>query len=173
MGVAHPAGISSYPCPLLLVILFPKLSNRGPLYHSSDQIPDIKGERADRNSDEAQFLADGANRPPSKVEVYEQYLRVPHYIVYSRYTQRLRYFKLIGSRYKEQPIQNANPLIWLEDLGFGLSLWGGYFEGLPGPWLRWCEADSSWLLTDTEKAEKRAGRLAARLREMGVNPDEI
>lgn len=42
--------------------------------------------------------------PPGKFEVYEAYLRVPHYLVYSRYTQHLRYFKLEGGQYQEQSI---------------------------------------------------------------------
>ncbi len=33
--------------------------------------------------------------PPGKLEVYERYLQVPHYIVYSRYSQTLRYLALI------------------------------------------------------------------------------
>lgn len=50
-----------------------------------------------------------ADQPPSKLTVYEQYLRVPHYLVYSHYTQRLRYFKLDGGHYQEQPLQFREP----------------------------------------------------------------
>ncbi|MFG6099788.1 hypothetical protein SPB21_31385 [Leptothoe sp. ISB3NOV94-8A] len=64
-------------------------------------------------------------------------------------------------------------MIWLDDLKIGLGLWEGYFEGLPGPWLRWCDVDGNWLLTDTEQAEKRAEQLAERLRAMGVDPDTV
>lgn len=130
---------------------------------------------------------------PAKLVVYEQYLRVPHYLVYSRYTQKLRYFKLMGSRYEEQPVQAIAPMIWLADLQIGVGLWEGYFEGLPGPWLRWCDAEGNWLLTDTEQerlakeqerlakeqaqkqaieAQARAERLAEQLRELGVEPDD-
>lgn len=49
----------------------------------------------DRVSDELPGPA-GTRTTPSKLEVYEQYLRVPHYVVSSRYTQILRYFKLGG-----------------------------------------------------------------------------
>lgn len=61
-------------------------------------------------------------KPPGKFEVYEQYLRVPHYIVYSRSTPRLRYFKLDGGRYQEQGIDQKTPLIWLADLEIGLGM---------------------------------------------------
>jgi hypothetical protein len=131
-------------------------------------------------------------KPPSKFEVYEEYLRVPHYVVYSRYTQRLRYFKLNGRRYEEQLIADQSPKIWLADLDIGLGLWDDYFEGLPGPWLRWCDSAGNWLLTDTEQerlakeqerlakeqeciakeqAQARADRLAEQLRSLGVDPD--
>ncbi len=126
-------------------------------------------------------------------------MRVPHYIVYSRYTQRLRYFKLVGTRYQEQPTQAETPKIWLDDLAIGLGLWEGYFEGLPGPWLRWCDQSCHWLLTDTEQerqakeqeqqakeqerqakeqaqqqataAQARAERLAEQLRRLGIEPE--
>lgn len=90
-------------------------------------------------------------KPPAKFEVYERNLRVPHYIVYSRYTQRLRYFKLEGGLYKEQSLQSDQPEIWLEDLGIGLGVWSGTFAGVPSAWLRWCDSEGNWLLTDTEQ----------------------
>jgi Uma2 family endonuclease len=100
-------------------------------------------------------------KPPGKFEVYEKYLRVPHYIVYSRYTQQLRYFKLDGGRYQEQLIQPQNPRIWLSDLEIGLGIWSGVFEDVPSNWLRWCDRQGNWLLTDTEqeRLEKEQERL--------------
>ncbi|MFB2979789.1 Uma2 family endonuclease [Microseira sp. BLCC-F43] len=99
--------------------------------------------------------------PPRKFEVYEKYLRVPHYIVYSRYTQQLRHFKLDGGRYLEQLIQPQNPRIWLTDLEIGLGIWSGVFEDVPSDWLRWCDRQGNWLLTDTEqeRLEKEQERL--------------
>ncbi len=140
--------------------------------------------------------------PPDKFTVYEQYLKVPHYIVYSRYTSRLRYFKHDGLRYQEQPVQkNQAPAIWLPDLKIGLGVWDDYFEDLLGPWLRWCNEDGNWFLTDIEKerlekeaaqktmqeaqtaaqeaqteaqqAQERTGKLAQKLRELGIDPDNI
>jgi Uma2 family endonuclease len=34
--------------------------------------------------------------PPSKWQVYEQILRVPYYIVFSRYTNQIQAFCLVG-----------------------------------------------------------------------------
>jgi Uma2 family endonuclease len=92
-------------------------------------------------------------KPPGKFEMYEQVLRVPHYIVYSRYTQKLRYFKLIGRQYQEQELQTQNPRLWLDDLRIGLGIWAGDFDGVPSHWLRWCDRQGNWLLTDTEQEE--------------------
>ncbi|MCY7321289.1 MAG: Uma2 family endonuclease [Phormidesmis sp. CAN_BIN36] len=94
-------------------------------------------------------------KPPGKFEVYETHLRVPHYFVYSRYTQRLRYFKLDGGQYQEQPLDSETPSIWLTDLEIGLGIWRGEFEGVTAAWLRWCDRAGDWLLTDTEQAQQQ------------------
>ncbi len=97
-----------------------------------------------------------ASQPPAKLEVYERYLQIPHYLVYSRYTQELRYFQLAGGQYQEQALNAVNPIVWLANLEIGLGIWDGVFEGIPGYWLRWCDREGNWLLTDTEQAELQA-----------------
>ncbi|NJM75368.1 MAG: Uma2 family endonuclease [Acaryochloridaceae cyanobacterium RU_4_10] len=104
-------------------------------------------------------------KPPGKFEVYEEYLRVPYYIVYSRYTQQLRYFRLEGGQYQEQPLNPQNPRLWLTDLEIGLGIWEGSFEDVPGRWVRWCDDQGNWLLTDTEQAETDIGKVQAQLRQ--------
>ncbi len=94
-------------------------------------------------------------KPPGKFEVYETQLRVPYYFVYSRFTQRLCYFKLEGRQYQEQPLYPEAPLVWLNDLEIGLGIWQGEFEGVTAAWLRWCDQEGNWLLTDTEQAEQQ------------------
>ena len=103
-------------------------------------------------------------KPPGKLEVYETYLRVPHYIVYSRYTHRLRYFRWADGQYQEQSLHSSNPLIWLDDLGIGLGIWQGKFDEVGGDWLRWCADDGTWLLTDTEQ-ERQAKEEERRAKE--------
>ena len=71
-------------------------------------------------------------------------------------------------------ILKQNP--FLEEIGLGLTLWTGVYEGKESQWLRWCDADGQVLLTGAELAERerqRADRLAAQLRALGVNPDDI
>lgn len=108
-------------------------------------------------------------KPPGKFEIYERYLRIPHYIVYSRYMQQLRYFQLIGQRYQEQPIAPQNPQLWLADLNIGLGIWAGKFEGIPSHWLRWCDRQGNWLLTDTEQAEQEKALAEEKLRQAARN----
>ena len=90
-------------------------------------------------------------KPPSKLVVYEQYLKVPHYLVYSRQSQQLRYFHLIHDEYQEHPLNASNPLVWLNDLQIGLGIWQGSFDDAEASWLRWCNQDGTWFLTDTEQ----------------------
>lgn len=122
----------------------------GRFYRESDRVVDDS--TVDAVVDTAP--ADPA-QPPGKLEVYEHYLRVPHYIVYSRYTQRVRYFKLMGRHYEEQALRRSNPVIWLADLGIGLGLWQGKFEEITTCWLRWCDEAGNWSMTDTERAEQQ------------------
>lgn len=65
---------------------------------------------------------------------------------------------------------------WLPEIGLGLTLWRGSFEGTDATWLRWCDHDGNVIATGAERAEQehaRAERLAARLRELGVDPEGI
>jgi hypothetical protein len=92
------------------------------------------------------------NSPPSKFIVYEQILKVPHYVVYNKRDRQLRYFQLVNGTYQEQSVAITNPRIWLNDLDVGLAIWQGEFEGLPKYWLRWCDRRGEVFLTDTEAA---------------------
>ncbi|NEP63458.1 MAG: Uma2 family endonuclease [Symploca sp. SIO2G7] len=113
------------------------------------------------------------SKPPGKLEVYEKYLQVPHYFVYSRYTQKLRYFKLVRGQYQEQSLNPENPIAWLDDLEIGLGIWEGVFEDVPGYWLRWCDRAGNWLLTDTEQSEQQvAQERAAKEQERAAKEQE-
>jgi Uma2 family endonuclease len=77
---------------------------------------------------------------------------------------------------------------WLPGVELGLTLWQGKFEDREDTWLRWCNQEGQLLLTGVERAEQErqraeqerqradqaqqeVERLAARLRELGVEPD--
>jgi Uma2 family endonuclease len=101
------------------------------------------------------------NKPPTKFQVYEQILKVPHYIVFDKRDSRLRYFRLENDRYQEQPIASTNPRLWIPELEIGLAIWDGLFEGMPQSWLRWCDATGEIFPTDTEAALAEVQRLEA------------
>jgi Uma2 family endonuclease len=104
-----------------------------------------------------------AAKPPGKLEVYERYLRIPHYIVYNRYTQQLRYLKLDGGQYQERSLNPEKTIAWLDDLDIGLGIWQGMFEEIQGYWLRWCDREGNWLLTDTEQSQAQLLQAARNL----------
>lgn len=114
--------------------------------------------------------------PPRKWEVYERILRVPYYVVFSRYTNRLRFFQLVGGHYQEQALDLDNPRVWIWELKLGLGLWQGEFEGIRRLWLRWYDEQGNWVLTDTEQerqekdlALQRASLAEAQLRQVALN----
>ncbi len=57
----------------------------------------------------------------------------------------------------------------LPETGLSLTLWQGDFEGFTENWLRWLNASGEMLLTADEKNAK----LAEKLRELGINPNEL
>ncbi|WP_049769527.1 hypothetical protein [Rippkaea orientalis] len=108
-------------------------------------------------------------------------MRISYYIIYDRAQhisdRSLRIFELRGRYYQE----TQNP--WLEQVELGLTLWQGTFENREDQWLRWCNQNNQVLPTGDElaqvaenraqQAESHAQKLAAKLRELGVNPDDI
>ncbi|MEM9906414.1 MAG: Uma2 family endonuclease [Cyanobacteria bacterium P01_D01_bin.44] len=108
-------------------------------------------------------VTDEEGKPPRKWVVYEKILQVPYYVVFSRHTQQLRFFKLIDDAYQEQSVAMQNPQVWIPELEIGLGIWEGTFSGIPHTWLRWCDLEGSWLLTDTEVAEQRVEQVQSQL----------
>jgi Uma2 family endonuclease len=125
------------------------------------------------------------NKPPTKWQVYERILQIPYYIIFSKYTNELRVFRLIRNRYREQVLNGGK--FWIPELELSIGLWLGCYQGCSRLWLRWYDVNGNLVLTpeesERERAElerqraeserERANRLADRLRAMGINPDEL
>jgi Uma2 family endonuclease len=106
------------------------------------------------NDDLGQKLRE-VNKPPTKWQVYERILRIPHYVVYDRYSNHLRAFELQGSNY--QALDVSSRRIWFEEMQLGLGLWQGDYQQTNGLWLRWYGANG-WVPTLVEKAEQERQR---------------
>jgi Uma2 family endonuclease len=135
------------------------------------------------------------DKPPSKWEVYERILRIPYYLVFSRYTNELQAFQLVGGHY--EPINLTDGRILMPELGLSLGVWQGAFRDIDRLWLRWftlegeiipapteeavaaseramiAEQEARDAKQEAEQAKRKAQQLAERLRQLGVNPDEI
>lgn len=97
-----------------------------------------------------------ANAPPTKWEVYEQILKVPYYLVYNRYRDRLRAFRLVQGRYQEIELDESG--LWIPELGLRLKLWHGTYDGITRQWLRWATEEGEWIPTLEERAEQERQR---------------
>jgi Txe/YoeB family toxin of Txe-Axe toxin-antitoxin module len=53
-------------------------------------------------------------------------------------------------------VDNGN--FFLSQIGLGLTIWHGIFEGLEYDWLRWCDASGNILLTGNELAQQEKQR---------------
>jgi len=63
---------------------------------------------------------------------------------------------------------------WIPELGLNLGLWYGERLGSTMYWLRWWDEAGNLLLWSAEQADverHRAEVLAAKLRELGIEPD--
>ena len=92
-----------------------------------------------------------------------------------------------GSRRKRQPLEvytlvegqyqllAGNP-VWLPDVGLGLGRDHGTYLGREREWLYWYDESGNRLLTPEERvkeAEAKAGRLAEKLKALGIDPDSV
>ncbi len=122
-------------------------------------------------------------------------MRVPYYVIFDPLCQVrpeiLTVYRLQDWDYVEQ--ENAQ----FPFLNLGLTLWEGEYEGKPTTWLRWVDKDGGLILSGKERAERerqiaaqerhraelaeamlgqeqqRAEKMAARLRQLGHDPDAI
>ena len=129
-----------------------------------------------------------------KFWVYEKAIRVPFYGIYEEKKSSLELYHLIEGQYHLMP-PNARGHYVIEKMGVELGIWQGIYKNVELPWLRWWDLEGNFLLTGEEQAEQerqraeqerqraeqekqraeqekqRADKLAAKLRELGVEFD--
>ena len=122
-------------------------------------------------------------------------MRIPYYIVFSRYTNELRAFQLVGSHY--EPMNLTQGRLLMPEIDLSLGLWQGSFRDIERLWLRWftlagelipapteetaaateraiiAEQEATEAKQEAAQARQKAEQLGERLRHLGVNPDDL
>ena len=149
--------------------------------------PLIAIELASGNGDEERdatplsFTRRREGEKPGKFWVYQQIIRIPYYAIYEINNGKLEVYHLVDFCYQKiQPNERGHYPI--PPLGVELGLWqGSYLNNPEQLWLRWWDEYGNLLLVGNEvaeyerlrafAAERKAAKLAERLRAMGIDPD--
>lgn len=117
-----------------------------------------------------------------KFWVYEQAIRVPFYGIYEVNKASVEVYHLVDGHYELVPANERGHCSILP-MGVELGIWQGQYNNIEAPWLRWWDAQGNLLLSSDEKSQQlalqleqeqqRAERLAERLRQMGVDPEQL
>jgi Uma2 family endonuclease len=123
-----------------------------------------------------------------KKQLYERTFHTREYYVYDPFDpSTLQGWRLNGSQRYHAIAPNENSWLWCETLGLWLGIWEGQLRREPAigtcHWLRFFDRDGHLVLIQEERAEQekqraeqekqRAERLAARLRELGEDPEVL
>ncbi|MBE9176895.1 Uma2 family endonuclease [Synechocystis salina LEGE 06155] len=110
-----------------------------------------------------------------KFWIYETVIRPAYYGIYEVEKASVELYYLIGSHY-ELMSPNAYGHYEIPELQVALGIWQGTYQNMKLPWLRWWDLQGKLLLSPEEKviqAEEKAEKLAAKLRELGINPETL
>lgn len=123
-----------------------------------------------------------ATPPYGKLYFYERLLQVPTYITYDPYEPSLEVRLLENGRYILQEA-DTNGRWWIPEIELFLGIWRGDRLCQTMNWLRWWDGEGNVLLWSSEQAQQerqraelerqRADLLAAKLRELGIDPDRL
>lgn len=121
--------------------------------------------------------------PPGKWYYYERILKVPTYAIFEPNAGWLEVYQLDESGRYQLISPDANGRYWIANIGLFLGIWQGNKANRTGYWLRWWDEAGQMLLWGTERLQQEQQlreqerqvreRMAAKLRELGVNPEEI
>ncbi len=135
--------------------------------------------------------------PPGKWFFYERILQVPNYVILEPETGTLEVYRLDDSGQYRLQAPDGNNRYWIAQMNLFLGLWQGTRENRTGYWLRWWDEQGELLLWGAEMVEQerqakqaavasleqerqakqaavvRAEQLAAKLRDLGINPGTL
>lgn len=110
----------------------------------------------------------------SKLDEYAQ-MGVLYYVIYNskrRRKPKLEIHKLVQGNYV---LQATNPM-WMPEICLGIGYERGEYVGIMRDWLYWYDENNERYPTPAEQIDRerdRADRLAAKLRALGIDPDEV
>jgi Uma2 family endonuclease len=139
-----------------------------------------------------ELLSDSTNTmdKQQKKQIYQDRLRVPEYFWFDPFNpEDLAGFSLEKGGYQPLALDDRSRLL-SQSLNLALVRWEGVYHGVNTTWLRWSTLEGELLPTADELKEQaqqkaiqaqqqaeqerdRAERLAAKLRELGVQPEEL
>jgi Uma2 family endonuclease len=114
-----------------------------------------------------------------KKDIYERTFKTRDYFVYDPFDPTSLAGWRLDSNFRYQSlVANEQGWLWCETLGFWLGTWQGIIDRETALWLRFYDSSGNLVPLPEEAAQQqaetqrqRAERLAARLREMGEDPD--
>ncbi len=134
------------------------------------------------SNEEGGELSVRSTPPYGKLHFYEQILKVPTYVTFDPYEPSLEVRCLQNGRYFIQEM-TAEGRVWISELNLFLGIWTGERLKQTTHWLRWWDESGNLLLWSAEQMEQerqraeqehqRAEKLAAKLRELGIDPEQV
>jgi len=115
-----------------------------------------------------------------KKTIYQNQLKVGEYYWFNPFnSEDFVGWTLEQGVYQKKDLDAQNRLI-SQQLGLALVRWKGVFNRTKAVWLRWATLEGELLPTpheyerrQKEQVQQRAEQLAAKLRALGINPDEL
>ncbi len=109
-------------------------------------------------------------------------LGILYYAIYNplrKRKARLEVYKLVAGQYQLLP---GEP-VWLSEINLGIGRGEGTYQGINREWLYWYDAQGNRYLTPEERiltaeketlaAKQKAAKLAAKLKSLGIDPENI
>lgn len=109
-----------------------------------------------------------------KKDIYERRFRTPDYFVFDPFDPNsLQGWHLDGNQRYQPLVPNQQGWLWCQTLGFWLGTWEGTIDREMTVWLRFYDRSGNLVLLPEEAERQRAELLAARLSELGEDPNAL
>ncbi|MFB8787874.1 MAG: Uma2 family endonuclease [Potamolinea sp.] len=109
-----------------------------------------------------------------KKNIYQQIFRTPDYFVFNPFEPNsLQGWHLDANQEYQLITPNKQGWLWCQRLGLWLAIWEGTIDRETAVWLRFYDQAGNLILLPEEAANARSERLAARLRELGEDPNNL